>query len=99
MPQRLKIEFVVDETTGETGTVTPYPQYMLDYVDSEGEITRRPIFIIDSRRDGTFDAYCFIRKDVRTFREGAVIELAHIQKKEPITDRIAEIRRWRRVVR
>lgn len=96
---KLVIEIIVDETTGETGTVSPYPQYMLDYVDSEGEITRRPIFIIDSRRDGSFEAYCFLRKDVRTFRESAVIELTHIRKKDVVTDRVAEIRRWRRVVR
>lgn len=49
-----------------------YPNYRIEYADENGEATTRDIYVYNTREYGGdiyYDAYCFLRKGERTFRE------------------------------
>ena len=91
--ERLYVD-IESNTTGNKVRVYPYPGYKIDYVDADGVITTRPIYILAADRQH-FDAYCFLRNDVRTFRIDRVLDMYAIGK-GPIIDPAAEIGKYRR---
>lgn len=70
-------------SSGRAISAAVKPQCQLRYCDAYGEITTREIaFVNNYASDNTFDAWCFLRNEMRTFRFDGVLRVVVLETGE-----------------
>lgn len=71
--------------------ITDDLQFMIEYVDSDGEITERMIkplviHLMAGKTTIYIDAFCTVRNDIRSFRSDRILAARNMQTKREISD-------------
>ena len=64
----------------------PTPEYLITYVDGEGNKTMREIsqLVPDKESEAHFSAYCHLRNDIRTFAVFRIVDAIKIETGENV---------------
>jgi len=66
-----------------------FPQYKITYVDEDGVVTEREIYVDTWRERGSITYYtcwCFLRDERRTFRSDRILKTINVQTGRQIKD-------------
>lgn len=85
IPEKESFENEVDEESFYGDENKFVPDFEIKYQDAEGEFTTRKISVI-SFKDGMVKAYCFLRKEKRTFYIPRIVECIDLSTGELVFD-------------
>ena len=64
--------------------IKSFPEISMNYIDSEGHKTTREISGLTLKRYGYFNAYCHLRKEIRTFHIERIVAASNYNTGEKL---------------